>query len=85
MLCTAFTGTRHGAILNSTACFKHATEVGPDDLMPCVVFLLTPSGVPNYQPCSVSTTAVYLESQGCHSTDPVNVTSCNGACGTFTL
>ncbi|XP_067349506.1 mucin-5AC-like isoform X4 [Channa argus] len=37
------------------------------------------------RPCSVSTTAVQLESQGCHSKGPVNVTSCSGACGTFTM
>ncbi|KAK2853379.1 hypothetical protein Q5P01_006040 [Channa striata] len=35
--------------------------------------------------CSVYTTAVHLESQGCHSKDPVNVTSCSGACGTSTM
>lgn len=49
------------------------------------MFLLATSGIPKAQPCSMSTTAVYLESQDCHSKDPVNVTSCNGACGTFTL
>nr|XP_019935705.1 PREDICTED: intestinal mucin-like protein [Paralichthys olivaceus] len=33
-------------------------------------------------PCSVSTTAVQLESKGCRSKHLVNVTSCSGACGT---
>ncbi|KAI4830128.1 hypothetical protein KUCAC02_001781 [Chaenocephalus aceratus] len=37
------------------------------------------------QPCSVSSTAVTVESQGCHSKEVVNVTSCAGACGTFTF
>ncbi|KAL3066151.1 hypothetical protein OYC64_016155 [Pagothenia borchgrevinki] len=37
------------------------------------------------QPCGVSSTAVIVESQGCHSKDVVNVTSCAGACGTFTF
>ncbi|XP_035538110.1 intestinal mucin-like protein [Morone saxatilis] len=41
--------------------------------------------IPRGQPCSVSTTPVYLESQGCHSKERINVTSCNGACGTFTF
>uniref|UniRef100_A0A4W6D050 Mucin 5.1, oligomeric mucus/gel-forming n=1 Tax=Lates calcarifer TaxID=8187 RepID=A0A4W6D050_LATCA len=41
--------------------------------------------IPRGHPCSVSSNAVYLESQGCYSKDRVNVTSCNGACGTFTL
>ncbi|XP_070819696.1 mucin-5AC-like [Chaetodon trifascialis] len=36
------------------------------------------------QPCNVSTTTMYLESQGCQSKDKINVTSCSGACGTFT-
>ncbi|XP_070690943.1 intestinal mucin-like protein [Pempheris klunzingeri] len=37
------------------------------------------------QPCSVSTTTVRLESNGCHSKGMVNITSCNGACGTSTF
>ncbi|KAK5914893.1 hypothetical protein CesoFtcFv8_000537 [Champsocephalus esox] len=37
------------------------------------------------QPCSVGSTAVTVESQGCHSKEVVNVTSCAGACGTFTF
>ncbi|KAM9860598.1 mucin-5B-like [Aulostomus maculatus] len=37
------------------------------------------------QPCSVSSSAVYLESQGCHAKELVNVTSCRGSCGTFSL
>ncbi|KAM3626043.1 uncharacterized protein V6R79_021645 [Siganus canaliculatus] len=40
--------------------------------------------VPNTHTCNVSTTTVIVESQGCHSKDMVNVTSCGGACGTFT-
>ncbi|XP_068587282.1 mucin-2-like [Cebidichthys violaceus] len=35
--------------------------------------------------CDVSTTTVHLESQGCHANELVNVTSCSGACGTFTF
>ncbi|XP_042265947.1 intestinal mucin-like protein [Thunnus maccoyii] len=51
---------------------------------------ITPDGcchacVRKNQSCSVSTTTVYLESEGCHSKDLVNVTSCSGACGTFTF
>ncbi|KAM7423466.1 hypothetical protein PAMA_000019 [Pampus argenteus] len=42
-------------------------------------------GIPKHQPCHVSTTSVYLESQGCQSKDLVNVTSCSGACGTNTF
>ncbi|XP_049449990.1 mucin-2-like [Epinephelus fuscoguttatus] len=41
--------------------------------------------IPKGQPCSVSTTTVQLENQGCLSKDLINVTSCNGACGTFTF
>ncbi|KAI9542132.1 hypothetical protein NQZ68_023715 [Dissostichus eleginoides] len=37
------------------------------------------------QPCNVSSTTVIVESQGCHSKEVVNVTSCAGACGTFTF
>ncbi|CAK6975861.1 mucin-5AC-like [Scomber scombrus] len=40
---------------------------------------------PKPHSCSVSTTAVYLETQGCRSKDMINVTSCNGACGTYTF
>uniref|UniRef100_A0A3Q1FIW1 CTCK domain-containing protein n=1 Tax=Acanthochromis polyacanthus TaxID=80966 RepID=A0A3Q1FIW1_9TELE len=32
--------------------------------------------------CNVTTTPVYVESQGCKSAGPVNITSCSGACGT---
>ncbi|XP_039657033.1 mucin-2-like [Perca fluviatilis] len=51
---------------------------------------ITPDGcchvcIPKGEPCGVSTTPVYLESQGCHAKDLVNVTSCSGACGTFTF
>ncbi|XP_028256785.1 mucin-5AC-like isoform X2 [Parambassis ranga] len=35
-------------------------------------------------PCSVFTNAVHLESKGCQSRELVNITSCSGACGTFT-
>ncbi|XP_047436677.1 LOW QUALITY PROTEIN: mucin-5AC-like [Mugil cephalus] len=35
--------------------------------------------------CSVSTTSVHLESQGCRTNELVNITSCAGACGTFTF
>ncbi|XP_040894134.1 mucin-5AC-like [Toxotes jaculatrix] len=41
--------------------------------------------IPKGHPCGVSTTTVRLENQGCQSKDLVNVTSCNGACGTFTF
>ncbi|XP_059209709.1 intestinal mucin-like protein [Centropristis striata] len=37
------------------------------------------------QPCNVSTTPTHLEVQDCRSKDLVNVTSCSGACGTFTF
>ncbi|KAF7666855.1 hypothetical protein LDENG_00091240 [Lucifuga dentata] len=35
--------------------------------------------------CSVSTTGVYLENEDCRTKELINVTSCNGACGTFTF
>ncbi|AWP02053.1 putative mucin-5AC [Scophthalmus maximus] len=35
--------------------------------------------------CSVTTSAVQLESQGCQSKELVNVTSCSGTCGTFSF
>ncbi|XP_054464014.1 mucin-5AC-like [Anoplopoma fimbria] len=41
--------------------------------------------IPRGRSCNVSTTTVYLESQGCHAKEMVNVTSCSGACGTFTF
>uniref|UniRef100_A0A671UEQ3 CTCK domain-containing protein n=1 Tax=Sparus aurata TaxID=8175 RepID=A0A671UEQ3_SPAAU len=47
--------------------------------------LLPSSGIPKGQPCNVSTTVMYLESQGCQSQERVNITSCRGACGTFTF
>ncbi|XP_056268002.1 intestinal mucin-like protein [Pseudoliparis swirei] len=39
--------------------------------------------IPKGQSCNVSTTTVYLENQGCHAKERVNVTSCNGACRTY--
>ncbi|TKS70368.1 Mucin-5B Ovomucin, alpha-subunit [Collichthys lucidus] len=50
----------------------------------------TPDGccpvcIPKGQPCNVSTSAVYLESKGCQSKEKINVTSCSGACGTYTF
>ncbi|KAM8762761.1 uncharacterized protein AB9X84_007402 isoform 2-T2 [Acanthopagrus schlegelii] len=41
--------------------------------------------IPRGQPCNVSTTVMYLESQGCQSQEKINITSCRGACGTFTF
>ncbi|XP_070762888.1 intestinal mucin-like protein [Enoplosus armatus] len=41
--------------------------------------------VPKSRPCGMTTTSVHLESKGCHSPELVNVTSCSGACGTFTF
>ncbi|XP_039982419.1 mucin-2-like [Xiphias gladius] len=61
----------------------------PDECIPGTE-AIAPDGccrvcVPNTHTCSVSTTAVYLESKGCYSKDTVNITSCSGACGTFTF
>ncbi|XP_055010802.1 mucin-5AC-like [Boleophthalmus pectinirostris] len=35
-------------------------------------------------PCTVTTSSMVLVRKGCKSTKPVNMTSCSGACGTFT-
>uniref|UniRef100_A0A8C6WH26 CTCK domain-containing protein n=1 Tax=Neogobius melanostomus TaxID=47308 RepID=A0A8C6WH26_9GOBI len=39
--------------------------------------------IPRGHPCSLSSSMTVLESQGCKSKRPVNMTSCRGACGTF--
>ncbi|XP_068172431.1 mucin-5AC-like [Antennarius striatus] len=62
---------------NSNECILGTETLSPDGC--CRVCIL------KNQPCSVSSTNVYLESQGCHTKDKVNVTHCNGACGTFTF
>lgn len=41
--------------------------------------------IPRGHPCSVSSSTVILESHGCKSKERVNITSCSGACGTFTF
>ncbi|GLD55652.1 mucin-5AC-like protein [Lates japonicus] len=65
------------------------TSFHPDECIPGTE-TIAPDGccpvcIPKGHPCSVSSNTVYLESQGCYSKDRVNVTSCNGACGTFTF
>ncbi|KAI3376838.1 hypothetical protein L3Q82_000413 [Scortum barcoo] len=62
---------------NSNECIPGTETIAPDGC--CHVC------VPKGRPCNVSTTTVYLESKGCQSKDLVNITSCSGACGTFTL
>uniref|UniRef100_A0A3Q3JRC6 CTCK domain-containing protein n=1 Tax=Monopterus albus TaxID=43700 RepID=A0A3Q3JRC6_MONAL len=63
---------------NPNECIPGTETIAPDGC--CHVC------IPKGHPCSVSTTTgVHLEVQGCISKDPVNVTSCSGACGTFTF
>ncbi|XP_035855779.1 intestinal mucin-like protein [Sander lucioperca] len=64
-------------LYDPNACIPGTETIAPDGC--CHVC------IPKGEPCSVSTTPVYLESQGCHAKDLVNVTSCSGACGTFTF
>uniref|UniRef100_A0AAV2LMW6 Uncharacterized protein n=1 Tax=Knipowitschia caucasica TaxID=637954 RepID=A0AAV2LMW6_KNICA len=40
--------------------------------------------IPRGNPCTMSSTLMYLETKGCISVKPVNMTSCNGTCGSFT-
>ncbi|KAI4830567.1 hypothetical protein KUCAC02_002188 [Chaenocephalus aceratus] len=85
------------ALPNSTHALKPGTVWSPA-WNPCVKFecvkigteTVAPGGcchtcIHRGQPCSVGSTAVTVESQGCHSKEVVNVTSCAGACGTFTF
>ncbi|XP_031734062.1 mucin-5AC-like isoform X2 [Anarrhichthys ocellatus] len=58
-------------------CIPGTETIAPDGC--CLVC------IPKGRVCNVSTTTVYLESQGCHSKERVNVTACSGACGTFTF
>lgn len=44
-----------------------------------------PTCLPKNNTCDVTSTPVYVESQGCKSGQLVNITSCNGACGTSTF
>ncbi|KAK5874655.1 hypothetical protein PBY51_019583 [Eleginops maclovinus] len=62
---------------NPAECIPGTETVAPDGC--CHIC------IPIGQPCSVSSAAVTLESQGCQSKELINVTSCNGACGTFTF
>ncbi|KAM6950302.1 mucin-5AC-like [Lycodopsis pacificus] len=58
-------------------CIPGTETIAPDGC--CLVC------IPKGQMCNVTTTSVYLESQGCHAKERLNVTSCSGACGTFTF
>lgn len=65
-------------ILMWMCCLLKGTEtIAPDGCCPVCI--------PKDHPCNVSTTAVYVESQGCQSKQLINITSCSGACGTFTV
>ncbi|XP_062417665.1 mucin-2-like [Pungitius pungitius] len=58
-------------------CIPGTETIAPDGCCPVCI--------PKGNPCNMSTTAMYLESQGCKSKERVNVTSCSGACGTITF
>ncbi|XP_030270539.1 mucin-5AC-like [Sparus aurata] len=79
-------------IINQFITVEAKTMCPPFNLDECIpgTDIIAPDGccrtcIPKGQPCNVSTTVMYLESQGCQSQERVNITSCRGACGTFTF
>uniref|UniRef100_G3PLZ5 Mucin 5f n=1 Tax=Gasterosteus aculeatus aculeatus TaxID=481459 RepID=G3PLZ5_GASAC len=58
-------------------CISGTEMIAPDGCCPLCIL--------KGNACNMSTTTMYLESQGCKSKEPVNVTSCSGACGTITF
>ncbi|KAK7930492.1 hypothetical protein WMY93_006887 [Mugilogobius chulae] len=78
-------GNQYLTVESKTVC----PPFNPQDCIPGTE-MLTSDGccrvcIPKGHPCSVSSSNVYLESQGCRSKKPVNMTSCSGACATFTF
>ncbi|XP_076011725.1 intestinal mucin-like protein [Genypterus blacodes] len=60
---------------NPKECIPGTETIGPDG---CCRFC-------NKGQCSVTTTSTYLESDDCRTKELLNITSCTGACGTFTF
>nr|XP_046254824.1 intestinal mucin-like protein [Scatophagus argus] len=64
-------------LFNPDECIPGTETIAPDGC--CHVC------IPKNCSCSVTNTNVYVESQGCYSKEKVNITSCSGACDTFTF
>ncbi|CAL8349496.1 unnamed protein product [Merluccius merluccius] len=61
---------------NASECIPGTETVAPDG---CCHACIGPG-----HPCELTTTAITVEHEGCFSTEKINMTSCTGACGTYT-
>ncbi|XP_046897349.1 mucin-5AC-like [Hypomesus transpacificus] len=64
-------------------------DFNPEDCIPGTE-VIAPDGcchacIPLPKPCNISNTQVYLENNGCLSSQKVNLTSCGGSCGTYAM